>query len=145
MSFQHYTGSQNWCCVHTIQEDWLLVHYSSNSPQVWHKRALGSMNQIHAKILLIIKPQALSAVQQLSSHPGLALFNSINTVRLSPPNNWITDSSSLLSHHVNYTRLWGCRDRNRLSCPHHPPTTMELEYAASKGTSTSDNYCYDIL
>lgn len=62
-------------------------------------------------MLLIIKPQALSAVQQLSSHPGLALFNSINTVRLPPPNNWITNSSSLLSHHMNYTRLQGCRDR----------------------------------
>lgn len=47
-------------------------------------------------MLLIIKPQALSAVQQLSSHPGLALFNNINTVRLSPPNNselWIPPPS----------------------------------------------------
>lgn len=41
------------------------------------------------KMLLIIKPWVLSAVQQLSSHPGLALFNSINiVVRLSPPNNY---------------------------------------------------------
>lgn len=39
-------------------------------------------------MLLIIKPCVLSAVQQLSSHPGLALFNSINIVRLSPPNNY---------------------------------------------------------